>query len=305
MLPEGLRTAAAAMDPPDFWIVVAVMGAAAAFLLHRGTRAFWRLRTVADTPTARIQSAPQGYVELTGTARPHRAPTAAPLTGLPCLWYRYRVEERRGSGRNRKWVTVESGDCPEPFALDDATGRCLVEPAGAYLHLRLRERWYGAHREPRRARGGWWLSAQRYRFTEERIDDGDPLYILGCFETPRRGPQERDRLRRALLHVWKQDPARLARFDRDGDGMVSEQEWEQARAEAERLAERSEQTLAAKPPTPRVRDTGDSSQPYVISTHTEQDLISSLRWTSFWATAAALALGVAAVLMLLARLHAA
>ena len=180
-----------------------------------------------------------------------------------------------------------------------------MEPAGADLHLRLRERWQGPHRNPRSPGGGWLLSSDRFRFTEERVEDGDPLYILGYFETPRRGAAERDQLRRALLRVWKQDSARLARFDRDGDGALSPAEWELVRAEAERLAERSERAQEAKTPTPRVRDTGDSGQPYVISTHAEEDLAAALGWRSLWSTAAAVALGVALAVALIARFQSA
>ncbi len=286
----------------EFWLLSGAMAAGAAFLLHLSTRFFWRLRTVTDTPTARIQSASQGYLELTGTARPHRGLTAGPLTGTPCIWYRYSVEERKRRGKSEHWVRIEGGDCPTPFALDDGSGHCIVEPTRAHLKLHRRDRWRGPQRSPRNRERGWLFSSDRFRFTEERIEDGDPIYLLGYFETPRRGPEERERLQRALLRVWKQDPARAARFDRDGDGSVSPEEWELVRNEAATLAERAESDQASKLATPRVRDTGDARQPFVISTYTEEDLASGLRWQAFGATAAALVLGVAATLMLLARL---
>jgi hypothetical protein len=286
----------------EFWLLSGAMAAGSAFLLHLGVRFFWRLRTITDAPTARIQSASQGYLELGGTARPHQGQTAGPLTGTPCLWYRYSIEERKRSGKSEHWVRIEGGDCPTPFALDDGTGRCIVEPARAHLKLRRRTRWQGPQRSPRNRERGWLFSSDRYRFTEERIEEGDPIYLLGYFETPRRGPEERDRLRRALLKVWKQDPARIARFDRDGDGSLSPEEWELARQEAATLAESAELEQASKPVTPRVRDTGDARQPYVISTYTEEDLASGLRWQTLGATAGALALGVAATFMFLARL---
>jgi hypothetical protein len=272
--------------------------------MYQGVQSFWRLRTITDTPTSRIRSAAQGYLELAGTACVHLGQATGPLTGLPCLWYRYSVEERRGSGKNQKWVQIEGGDCPEPFALDDGTGRCIVEPAGAYLKLRRREHWTSPHRDPRNRARGWIFSSGRYRFTEERIEDGDPVYLLGYFETPRRGVAERDRLKRALLRVWKQDPVRMARFDRDGDGMVNAKEWEAVRTEAETLAERSESAQCAKPVAPRVHGSGDTREPYVISSYTEEELASTLRWQIFGATAGSVALGMALVYLLLARLQA-
>ena len=69
-----------------------LIAAAAALLALFGLfRFFVRLRRdrlVADTPTARIRSAAQGYVKVTGRALPAgSAPTAAPLSSRPCVWW--------------------------------------------------------------------------------------------------------------------------------------------------------------------------------------------------------------------------
>ena len=54
-----------------------------------------RLRTIRDTPTSKIASAAQGYVELTGHGRPFgEQPLLGKLSLLPCLWYRYKIERR-------------------------------------------------------------------------------------------------------------------------------------------------------------------------------------------------------------------
>ena len=135
---EALQQAAVLADPLNFWIICLVVAVLAGFLLRLGLNGFWRLRTVVDTPTARVRSAPQGYVELTGLSLPYRGSVRAALTGLPCLWYRFKIEEKRGTGKSRRWVTVESGEADSPFLLDDGTGRCLVEPNGAELHCRGR-----------------------------------------------------------------------------------------------------------------------------------------------------------------------
>ena len=50
-----------------------------------------RKRLIEDTPTSRIRSAPQGFVELAGVAGVFEGePIIAPLTQRPCCWYRYR-----------------------------------------------------------------------------------------------------------------------------------------------------------------------------------------------------------------------
>ena len=120
-----------ALDPVGFWISALVALAAAFGITRHGLRSFWKLRLIVDTPTARIRSAAQGYVELTGIAHPHRELVAAPLTGTPCVWYRYEIEERRGSGRNASWVTVERGDAGTPFQI--AGEPCRIEKRDVLL----------------------------------------------------------------------------------------------------------------------------------------------------------------------------
>jgi hypothetical protein len=298
-----LGDAAAGASAFEFWLVSLVLAGLAVFLLRRGLDAFWRLRTIADIPTARIRSAPQGYVELAGQALAQSGPVSAPLTRLPCVWYRFKVEERKRSGKNDHWVTVDQGEAKSPFLMDDGTGRCLVVPAGADLHFRARDVWFGAARRPSGPpERGWLVFTRRYRYTEERIVDGEPVYLLGRFETPRRGPEERGRLARHLLSAWKRDPARMQSFDRNGDGEISVAEWEDARAKARRVAERSERRVQAEPPLPRVLRTGDPRHPFVISTLGERALLGRLRLWALGGTAGFLLLASGVGFAVIARL---
>jgi hypothetical protein len=80
---------------------------------------FRRSRAVADTPTSRVASAPQGYVELFGRAKPHPGMSmTSPVSMRPCVWFRYRIEEQSGN----KWKEVGSGMSTDTFLLDDGTG---------------------------------------------------------------------------------------------------------------------------------------------------------------------------------------
>ena len=295
-----------AADPIEFWMLMAALLAAALYLLRQGLRAFWRLRTIADTPAARIRSASQGYLELSGIAGNHHGSIPAPLTDTPCVWYRYRIQKRQDGGRNRDWTTVEEGTAERPFRLDDGTGQCLVEPAGAQLKLHRRVRWEGPNRDPRQrqARFAWLGMGGRYRFTEERIHEGDPVYLLGRFETPRRGVTERERLQRALLRVWKRDPERMRRFDRNGDGQISLEAWERARQEAARVSADTEDRLQRKPILSRVVDTGEPDAPFLISTYPVEDLVRTLRWQALGLTAGSLAIATFLGLSLIGQLGA-
>lgn len=307
-MPEFFVDLAQSADSGGFWIAVLFGLGVGGLLLHQGLGAFWRLRLIHDTPTARVRSAAQGYVELRGDARPLRALVPARLTGIPCCWYRWRIEEQRGSGRSRKWVTIEQGEAEHAFLLDDGTGRCVVEPKGASIRCRLTERWHS------RVKGGGRSApfslaevvglGARYRMVEERVAEADPVYVLGYLETPRRGAREREALIRQLLLRWKRDPARRAQLDRNGDGEIDIADWEQAQAFATWLADQAERRVALQPVLPRIGATKDARQPFLISTAGEAALVGHSRWQALGGTLGGALLGIAALAAIAAWLGA-
>ena len=155
-------------DPSESWFWLLVLGCA---VVGGGWIAFRWLhiaRMLEDTPTSRVRSAAQGYVELVGRAgraRRHEEPRAADAT--PRVWWKYRVQRRTGSssGRNQrsKWQTVKSGHSEQPFLLDDGTGECIVQPAGAEVLTTETTTWYGDTAWPRRPRADRRLVHRGYR----------------------------------------------------------------------------------------------------------------------------------------------
>lgn len=198
-------------------------------------------RLIEDTPTSRIRSAAQGYVELSGRGLPlPGTQNLAPLTQRPCIWWRYRIARKTesGSGKARReaWQTVASGTSAVPFLLDDESGECIVKPSGAEIVAGESLTWYGDTPWPTIVPGRTPLFAggRNYRYFEERIYEHERLYALGRFTSTRSSAeQDLQAQQAALLNEWKQDQAALReRFDEDRDGHVSLQEWEKARAAA-------------------------------------------------------------------------
>ena len=228
-------------DPTEigFWILLLAVAVAGG-----GWYAFrWMhvARMVEDTPTSRVRSAAQGYVELAGRCRPlDGTQNLAPLTQRPCVWWHYRVQQKVDSGpsgkRRQSWRTVNSGQSGQPFLLDDGTGECIVQPAGAEVLTGESTTWYGSTPWPSQPPGAGLLHSQehRYRYFEERIYEQEQICVLGQFRThSSAGQRDLQAEAAALLAEWKQDqPALVERFDRDRDGRVSLAEWEQAREEA-------------------------------------------------------------------------
>ncbi|MDB6085161.1 MAG: hypothetical protein JWN43_3042 [Gammaproteobacteria bacterium] len=231
-------------DPIKFWFLAACLAAAALYSFWYCFVSWRKNRVVGDTPTSRVRSAAQGYVEFTGHgSMPPDTEIRAPLSGLPCTWWRYKIEERSSSGRARSWTTVQSDTSAAPFILDDGSGRCLVDPRGAEVFPSANDVWYGSSEWPEVCIPNGpgvlgWLSAAfaggNYRYTEHRLQQHEQLYAIGSFHTLGGVSVESpDRAVAALLRDWKHDQkALLERFDADRDGVLSPDEWDKARSAA-------------------------------------------------------------------------
>lgn len=209
-----------------------ILGLMAFISLFAWMSALRRLRLVRDTPTSRIASAAQGYVELTGRGMPlPEKPVLSKLTFLPCLWYRYQVEHKTGKN---EWHTEESGESEDPFMLEDASGRCLVDPSGAEILTQHKETWIKFD----------------YRYSEWLLLKEDRIYALGQFRTFGGSTVETgaDEEMKSVLAEWKQNMPELhKRFDLDNDGELNMQEWMLARKAARREAEKRMNALRAEP----------------------------------------------------------
>jgi hypothetical protein len=224
----------------DFWFWALTLGVAVIGGGALALRSLQVARLIEDTPTSRVRSAAQGYVELTGRGLPlDGTQNLGPLTQRPCVWWNYRISKRQegGKGRSDSWRPVASGHSGQPFLLDDGTGQCIVQPEGAEVVSSESTTWYGDTPWPTTPPGGPSRIGERdYRYFEERIYEHELVYTLGDFRSL--GPQAGVDLQgavTALLAEWKADQARLIdRFDANGDGRVDLAEWEKARAEARR-----------------------------------------------------------------------
>lgn len=240
-IPGFLRTETA-------WFLALGLVAAASLVLWRSN--FRRARAVDDTPTSRIASAHQGYVEVTGVARPEdNEVVPAPLTARPCVWYRFRIEKK---GSKNKWVTETSGCSDAPFRIHDGSGSAVVDAPQAEIIVED---------------GRQWLAGGR-RYTEWIVAQGAQVYAIGEFRSAGGGNSELDRKADVgtLLVQWKRDRTMLhERFDLDGNAALDASEWELARRAAQREVDRRHRDILSQP-VMHLLGKPASGQPFLVST---------------------------------------
>lgn len=94
-------------------------------LLYLAFRHLGRYRLIADTPTALIRSAPQGYVEIIGQViAGEDGMLRSPLSERPCVWYRVRVDQYQSGSNNKasRWRPVLRDSSSSWFQINDGTG---------------------------------------------------------------------------------------------------------------------------------------------------------------------------------------
>ncbi len=97
------------------------------FFWSRDARLKRRMRKL---PRRSIRDTPEGVdARVSGRLRlvDDQPPLHAPLSGRPCAAWRVVVQERRGSGNNRRWVTIVEDQASTEFILEDGTGRAVID----------------------------------------------------------------------------------------------------------------------------------------------------------------------------------
>lgn len=238
-----------------------------------------RNRAIADTPTSRVASAAQGYVELYGKAVNEAEFLAhGRRNGLPCVWYRYVTYRKNSEG---EWTEIARGASETVFAIDDGSGRCLIDPDHAEVLTTHTHTSFDGD----------------YKNVEEQLFASDRIYVLGEFSTlgGAHTPLNANEDIAALLAEWKKDLATLLkRFDLDQDGQIDMREWELARRAAAREVEKQHRELRARPGV-HVMRAPRTGQLYLISNLSPDQLKKRYIWWGWIHLLTFFAAGVGAV----------
>ncbi|NCC57438.1 MAG: hypothetical protein EOM17_07395 [Synergistales bacterium] len=146
---------------------------------------------IEDIPTSTVRALALGLAEVSGKAREFGKLLTSDFSKTPCVFYRYKVEEYRSSGKNSRWVTVAEHTSAQFFYLEDATGRVLICPLGAELHVlpdhkystgigaKDKDRFLAQLSSMGIATQGLMGFGRSYRCEEAYIIPGDDVYVMG------------------------------------------------------------------------------------------------------------------------------
>ncbi len=106
------------------------------FLFFKGFVLLKKRQLIENLPTSKIRSLAMGLVEIFGSVVPaEKMILKSPFSSKDCVYYRYTVEELRGSGKNQRWETVKKDEKYVHFYLKDETGMVLVDSNGAKIDI--------------------------------------------------------------------------------------------------------------------------------------------------------------------------
>ncbi len=246
-----------------------------------------RYRVIADTPTAVLRSAAQGYVELVGTCR--AIPDADLLhygKAPPCLWYLATIiEQNRSFGKTRTNTRYERSE--DTFLIEDGTGECAIDPEHAEV--------LSAHQTS-------WRNGNTY-YKVRYLLPGDHLYAIGDMRTLRAADGTLDHRAdvNALLREWKTDRAALVqRFDTDGDGEIDLQEWQGAVSAAGREVDARHRGMRLEPGLHLMR-APDDGRPFLLSNRDPDELRRRYKWRAWFHLSVFVAASVWGMTVLLNR----
>ncbi len=149
-------------SPSIFSVIGVIVSLVTAWL---GLRLVKTKRYIENVPTSSTSGVVFGVCEVKGRLVLKEGDEAmvSPLTRSECGWYHYQVEEKQGSGKDSKWVTIEEHRESIEFYCEDRDGKIRINPEKADISTQ--------HKVVNR-------KGDR-RYTEKTLCIDDNLFVLG------------------------------------------------------------------------------------------------------------------------------
>ena len=158
-----------------------------------GLISFRKKRLIENIPTSKIRSIAMGLVEIYGEVVPERGNILkSPFSQNDCVYYKYKIEELRSTGKSTYWATIKKDWDYHTFYLKDDTGMVLVDPLDAKIDIPVDNVFKSSmgkdppeevkqflQKSNIRFEGPIFKINKTMRFTEHFIAPKDKLYIMG------------------------------------------------------------------------------------------------------------------------------
>ena len=162
----------------------------------------------------------------------------------------------------------------------------VIDPQDANVITEHTRTWYGNSQTPNQAtegNHGFLVSLQkrRYRYIEKFIYIHDVIYALGYFQSLGGGRHvpNNHKMTGEVIRQWKKNyDWILENFDKDGNGEIDLQEWDQVRKAAAQEAEKRRSDMAKMPTTHVLSKTPDKKHPFILSNHSQKKLAKRYRY---------------------------
>jgi hypothetical protein len=201
-----------------------------AVAVYQGIKNGRRARLVRDTPAGPVNRLGPGPAKLIGQAMALHGTLTAPLSGKPCVYFRFRVEEKRSHsgphGGGTYWKKVIDDARSLPCGLDDGSGiaavhldeaELVLNPDGAlssgFFKDAPPELERTLHDQYHRSTRGL-IFNKTMRFIETLIEEGDNLVVVGTAQATPGGNYELVRGDSLLLVSDKDENALAASYRR-------------------------------------------------------------------------------------------
>ena len=149
------------------WLVSLLVGGSVIMVLWGGLSGFRRIKTkryIENIPTSLSAGLAYGPAEIKGKVESMDGQVIeGPLTKEDCVYYRYKITERRGSGKDATTVVISDDEVFVPFHCRDAEGVVGIDPDGAEVTASLKK--------------SYTMGRRTYR--EWHVAPGTEVYVLG------------------------------------------------------------------------------------------------------------------------------
>jgi hypothetical protein len=277
------------------WMFVAGL-----FVFRQGFIEYRNHRAVSGTATAKANAAAIGLAELCGRGYAAVA-SEAPVTQTRSVYWKVEVHQWQARSKHRGWHRkLRQLRQVDTLEFEDETGRVPVWTRGAEI-IPIKHVWRSQDGNPPDAGLRlvaaiglqWPPPSSRYpmKITEERIEQGGPLYVMGTLSERRQIPAAPSGFVPALLDKWLKASPRL-------EGQSFADAFRFAGQGARRCLARDLQPLSRLWSPPNLDDhqvlvwKGEQRRPFIIAGMLEREALRALSrraWLSIFVGAALMA----------------